>query len=97
MVKKRVPVVFNRTDSDQLTESNGELYSPSFFIFNGQIRKSWNKKFEWYIGSENLLNFKQNSPVIININQWYRNIDATYSWGPNNGRMFYTGFRYTIN
>jgi len=95
--KKRVPVVLKRTDSDQLTESNGELYSPSFFIFNGQIRKSWNKKFEWYIGSENLLNFKQNSPVISNINQWYRNIDATYSWGPNNGRMFYTGFRYTIN
>ncbi len=95
--KKRVPVVLSRNVNDQLIESNGELYSPSFFIFNGQIRKTWKKNFEWYLGAENLLNFKQNSPVVTDLNQWFRRVDATYSWGPNNGRMIYTGIRYTIN
>ena len=62
---------------------------------NAQIRRS----FRWgsvYLGAENLLNYKQNDPIIDPQNPFGNNFDATLVWGPIAGRAIYTGIRYKI-
>lgn len=71
--------------------------SPTFALFNAQIRKVWKSGLEIYIGGENLGNFRQFDPIFFQqLNTSKLLIDAGYNWGPSNGRIVYTGFRYTI-
>jgi len=71
-------------------------YSPSYFIFNAQIRKVMSPAFEWYIGGENLGNVQNHHPVM----NWEipasQRFDAGYAWGPTNGFTIYAGLRYSI-
>lgn len=69
--------------------------SPAFVILHGQITKKF-KRFDAYIGGENLLNFIQPNPILAANDPWAPNFDASLVWGPIFGRMFYTGFRFTI-
>jgi hypothetical protein len=39
-------------------------YSPTYAVFNVQIRKVMSAAFEWYIGGENLGNVQQHHPVM---------------------------------
>ncbi|MEN8136990.1 MAG: TonB-dependent receptor [Bacteroidota bacterium] len=72
-------------------------YSPSFFIVNSQISKSWySEKLELYIGVENLFDFKQSNPIISSDNPFGEYFDASMVWGPVFGRNIYTGIRYKI-
>lgn len=70
-----------------------EFESPVFALFNAQIRKSLNSGWEFYLGIENIGNFRQLDPIFYTSNA----IDASYSWGPSNGRLTYIGFRYELN
>lgn len=71
--------------------------SPAYWLFNAQVTRVFNKKFDVYVGVENLGNFKQ-SPVILNPdNPHGQYFDASLIWGPIFGREFYTGFRYVLN
>ena len=71
-------------------------YSPSYFIFNAQIRKVMSAAFEWYIGGENLGNVQNHHPVM----NWEvpasQKFDAGYAWGPTNGFTVYAGLRYNL-
>ncbi len=81
--------------SDKPTNLMREDYSPDYFLANAQIARG----FKWgriYIGSENLLNFKQNDPIIDAENPFGNNFDASMVWGPVPGRLIYIGFRYKI-
>lgn len=69
--------------------------SPGFFTFNAQITKIV-KKWEIYIGSENLSGFRQEVPVMNSSNPFDEGFDATNVWGPVMGRKIYAGFRYTL-
>ena len=70
--------------------------SPSFWLFNGQLTRVFNKSFEVYGGVENILNFKQ-SPVIIDAEDPYSPyFDSGLIWGPIFGREWYIGVRYLI-
>lgn len=89
--KKRIPS----------TSTNPEPYvrdeqSPDFFIMNAQISKNWNKKFEIYAGVENLLNFKQENPIIASDDPFGNYFDASMVWGPIFGRNIYAGMRFYI-
>ena len=55
---KRIP-----DTSDNQAEFHLPSNSPNFFMLNGQITKKW-KQFEWYVGVENALNFRQDNPII---------------------------------
>lgn len=71
--------------------------SPSFVTINAQITKVWNKKFETYLGGENLTNFMQHDAIIgreNSANNLY--FDATQVWGPIMGINGYIGFRYKV-
>ncbi len=70
--------------------------SPSFWLFNGQLTRVFNKNFEMYVGAENISNYKQ-SPVIIDAEHPYSPyFDSGLIWGPIFGREWYVGFRYVL-
>lgn len=66
--------------------------SPSYFMLSGQITKAF-KFGEFYVGGENLLNFKQAHPIIDPENPFGEVFDASMIWGPINGTVIYAGFR----
>ena len=63
---------------------------------NAQITKVFSKKFELYVGGENLTNFKQRNPVLGADNPFGANFDTSIVYAPIMGRMFYTGFRFKL-
>lgn len=88
---KRVPVHF--LNNQQVNEYN----SPSYFLMNAQISKSWNKsKFEVYGGVENILNTMQSNLILDAQNPFSNNFDASMIWGQSMGRNIYLGFRVKI-
>lgn len=69
--------------------------SPTYVIVNAQVTKLF-KKWEIYLGGENLTNFCQPNPIISADNPFGEYFDGTIIYGPINGIKIYTGFRYTI-
>ncbi len=72
-----------------------ETISPSYTLLNAQITKYF-KRFEVYIGGENLANFKQQNPILASDDPFGEYFDSSLIWGPISGRKFYTGIRYQI-
>ena len=70
--------------------------SPNFFNWNAQVSKTFKKKFEVYVGGENILNYRQENPIQEAANPFDQNFDAGLVWGPIFGRMIYGGFRLRI-
>ncbi|MFT7592511.1 MAG: outer membrane receptor for ferrienterochelin and colicins [bacterium] len=82
---------------DFSAEDNGASFSTVFPLLNAQISKRFKSKpFEVYIGVENLLNYKQENPILGAANPFGPTFDATSVWGPIFGRMLYGGFRYRL-
>jgi len=88
---KRIPDTFLNPPEYQLAER-----SPHFFMMNVQISKSWRKLFDVYLGVENLLNYKQNNPILASDQPFSPYFDGSLVWGPVFGRNIYIGLRYKI-
>ncbi|TAL58924.1 MAG: TonB-dependent receptor, partial [Bacteroidetes bacterium] len=88
--QSRLPNTSGNDPEFQLAEK-----SPSYYTFMGQITKRF-MQFEFYLGGENLLNYRIENPIIDPANPYGTNFDATIIWGPINGRVIYGGFRYKI-
>jgi len=69
--------------------------SDPYTTISGQITKEFND-FEIYFGCENILNFRQENPIINPENPFSYDFDIANTWGPTKGREFYIGFRYKI-
>jgi len=69
---------------------------PSYAIMNAQITKYF-RKFEVYIGGENLTGFMQKNPIISPETPYGSFFDASMVWGPITGRKIYFGFRMAIS
>jgi len=89
--KKRISSTATNPTAYQL-----ENYSPDYFLMNGQISKVWNEKLDIYLGVENLLNFKQEDPIVSVADPFSDFFDASMIWGPVFGRKVYLGLRYTL-
>lgn len=89
---KRLPSLIDEAGITQ--PSTG---APSFFLMNAQVSKTWNERFEIYVGGENLANYLQPSPIIGASQPFGNNFDASMVWGPVMGRNIYTGIRWKIN
>lgn len=89
--KKRIPYTGSNPAEYQLNES-----SPSFYLMNAQISKTWNDKFDVYLGGENLLDYMQPNPIISNQDPFGSYFDSSLIWGPVMGRIIYLGMRYKI-
>ena len=70
-------------------------YSESFYLYNAQITKKF-RKFDIYLGGENLLGYTQDNPILDSGNPTSSAFDASLIYAPINGRMIYTGFRFKI-
>lgn len=88
---KRIPSTNLNPEIYQLNS-----YSPDFFLMNAQISKVWNEKFEIYLGGENLLDFKQQNPILASDDPFGSYFDSSLIWGPIFGRMIYAGIRLKI-
>lgn len=72
-------------------------YSNVFPLVSTQLSKRMvNKPFEWYVGLENVLNYRQQNPILNADNPIGPGFDAAMVWGPVFGRMAYAGFRYRL-
>lgn len=70
-------------------------HSPDYALVNAQITRYF-KKFEVYIGGENLGNFRQMDPIIASEDPFGEYFDSSIVWGPITGIKVFAGFRYRI-
>lgn len=63
-----------------------------FVTMNLQVTKMF-RRFDLYVGVENLTGFTQKNPIISWENPWSSTFDASQIWGPLTGQKFYAGFR----
>lgn len=91
---KRLP----NTNSNPVEYQRKE-YSPEFFNLLGQVTylaKLKKAEFHIYVGVENLLNYKQDNPIVSSDLPYNKYFDASMVWGPIYGRMLYAGLRFKI-
>ena len=69
--------------------------SPTYFLMNAQATVVV-KRFEFYVGGENLTNYKQENAIIASEDAFGTNFDASMIWGPIAGIKLFGGLRYTI-
>jgi len=88
--KKRQPnTSLSPTEFQQLD------WSPDYFTVNLQVNKVW-RRFEFFAGVDNLLNYKQENPIV-NPQQAFSNyFDSNFVWGPIFGRNIYAGLYYRL-
>ena len=82
------------------TQSNPEPYrrpdvSKPYCILNAQITKKF-RRWEIYVGGENLLNVKQKDPIVQAENPFGEYFDATMVYMPISGIMGYVGVRVIL-
>lgn len=83
------------TSSNPVEYQRGD-YSDPFVMINNQVTFKTGF-YEFYTGIENLLNYKQENPIISANNPFGRYFDTSFNWGPTKGREFYFGFRFKLN
>jgi outer membrane receptor for ferrienterochelin and colicin len=88
--KSRIPNTSGNPIEYQLDE-----YSPSYTLLNTQITKYF-RRWEIYVGVENLTNFKQQNPILAADNPFGEYFDSSLIWGPITGRKIYAGIRFRI-
>lgn len=86
----RLPV--NQLDSVTFTTDN---YSKVYPQVSAQITYK-HKKWDFYVGGENLTNYRQHHPIIDSENPFGTYFDATRIWAPVMGINVYAGFRFVI-
>lgn len=70
-------------------------FAPAFVNLNAQVSRSF-RKWDVYLGGENLTNFTQKSPIVTPENPFGSRFDAGSAWGPVVGRVIYFGTRYKL-
>jgi outer membrane receptor protein involved in Fe transport len=72
-----------------------ERFSETFPIFFGQITKSA-KRWDLYLGVENLLDYRQKNPIISPDHPFGEEFDSSLIWAPLMGRKIYAGIRVRL-
>jgi outer membrane receptor protein involved in Fe transport len=78
-------------DSTLTSKNVSDVYP----LLNTQVTHVY-KKWEFYLGGENILNYRQESPIIDAQNPFSNTFDATRIWAPIYGVNVYAGVRFTI-
>jgi outer membrane receptor for ferrienterochelin and colicin len=91
---------FNGTSRIPGTGSNPAQYqrstsAPAYTIINAQVTKFF-RKWNIYIGGENLTNFQQKDPIIAADDPFGEYFDSSLIWGPVSGLNIYAGIRFTL-
>jgi outer membrane receptor for ferrienterochelin and colicins len=67
-------------------------YSPSYAMLFGQIKRKFDR-YEFYLGMENITNYKQSNPILAWQEPFSPYFDSSMIWGPTIGRRIYVGIR----
>jgi outer membrane receptor for ferrienterochelin and colicin len=70
-------------------------FSPFYTILNAQVTKVY-KRWEFYVGGENLTNYRQMHPIIAAEDPFGPYFDASNIWGPISGVKVYAGVRFLL-
>ena len=81
--------------SDNPAEYITPLYSNAYFLVNGQVAY-YLPKYKFYAGVENIMNYRQDKPILSWEDPFSKYFDTSSVWGPTRGREFYVGLTYTI-
>jgi outer membrane receptor protein involved in Fe transport len=87
--------VFGKSRLPGLDPNGDNTYSAVYPMLNSQITYIY-KKWDIYLGAENLTNFKQHDAIVAANDPFGTSFDATEIWGPVMGTNIYIGFRYAI-
>jgi hypothetical protein len=71
------------------------ILSPAYPVLFFQITKN-TKRFDMYLGAENILDYRQKDPIISANNPFSKGFDASQIWGPLMGRKIYAGIRLRL-
>ena len=94
--KFRLDITYNLIGSQRLVETlrdKSNSFSPSYSLWNSQITKTFSKKIQIYMGSENIGNYNQSNPIIGIEDPFSTNFDASQIYAPIFGGMIYLGIR----
>ncbi|ALJ01116.1 hypothetical protein DC20_01360 [Rufibacter tibetensis] len=89
------PVPSMEHDMNEHESSNMMRTVSPYAVFNGQITRAF-KRWEVYVGGENLLDYKQKNPIISADRPFSQDFDASMVWAPVIGRVIYAGMRFTL-
>lgn len=83
------------------TQSNPEEYQKSEYsgiqnLLNLQVTKVFSRKFELYLGVENVTNTTQDDPIIAAEDPFGDYFDSTMIYAPIHGANYYAGLRYRL-
>ncbi len=77
-------------------ESSSSNFSPNYSLINSQITRAIDYNLELYLGSENIGNYTQKTPIIDSENPFGPNFDTSQVYAPIFGRMLYLGLRWNL-
>ena len=86
---------FTNTDGNAV-QNQLPNYTPTLSTLNAQVTKIFSRKFEVYLGAENITNTKQNNPIVSADNPFGSDFDANFVYGPIFGTSYYAGLRFKI-
>ena len=71
-------------------------FSPSYGLMNTQVTRVFSKKFEVYIGGENIANYTQEMAILGSDDPFGPYFDSTILYAPVLGSTYYVGLRYKL-
>lgn len=89
--KQRLPNTLDNASENRLPE-----YSNPFGTINAQITRVFSKRFEVYIGGENISNYRQHRVILGEDNPFGSNFDSSIVYAPIFGQMYYAGLRFSL-
>lgn len=71
--------------------------SNPYSLMNVQITKVFSPRFEFYVGGENIGNYKQRNPIVNAQNPFDADFDTSMVYAPIAGSMYYAGLRFKLD
>lgn len=89
--KQQLPSTQTNPVQDQLP-----ALSNPFSTVNAQITRIFSSNFEMYLGGENITNYTQQNAILGSQNPFGTTFDASITYAPIFGQMYYAGIRFKI-
>ena len=71
-------------------------HGDAYTLLHLHLQRSWDA-FDLYVGAENLLDFRQDNPILNAANPFQPWFEPGFAWGPVKGREVYAGIRARLN
>ncbi len=93
--KQKLPPFIDHSAHHHSHDEPAITEAPAFFRSLGQVTYM-SGRWDVYVGSENIGDYRQHNPVINSDDPFGNDFDTGIVWGPVTGRMFYAGVRFAV-